>query len=724
MNQVGIGIGSKRDAVVDISFRELWDIVKRRMLVAAIIAVLVSVTVFVLAMRQTPRYDSEALVMIDRSERELVDSPMSDIQRSDSTMVDTEVEVLRSRKLARRVAENLDLFESEEFRKSKPGGVARIIQGASGLVSDIFGPTSDSELYLNTEQLAEQQRNASIDKLLGTTSVRRNGLTFVIAIRARTRDPVLSAAIANEYADQYVLNQVQSKFDSSQMLNTWVAERLDELRQEVATAEEAVDGFRQTAGLLNVSGSDIVERQIVEQSNEVAALRRRLEDSEAKLEIARASQQSESLSPVLTSDRIIDLREQESRILDEVSKVRSTLGPMHPDYLTVENRLQVVQRELINEIDRIVASLENDVSTHRRGLEASERRLAALQSQAVRNNSSILRLTELQRQSEAARSMYEQFLARNQELTAITNLEQPGAQVLSEAVIPSAPASPNPRLQFAIALLFGAMMGVASIVGREVFESRFLAPADLERTTGISCLTTIPETRSGRALHLDVAEKPFSYLTECIRRILTDLDLKIGAPMGRCNVVAVVAAGPQEGKPGVSLGLAIVAKNSGSRRILIVDADLRKNTLTKLLGMPASNGLQQVLAGEISVSEALQRSPEFGFDVLTSDFSEDYPAIVNEQAVQDLLQQLREDYDLIIIDTAPMLAISETRFFVRFADEIVALVRWRRTKQDDVREMLKSLQHLGKNPDSLILTNYSRKTGIYSANQTYYSERI
>ena len=194
--------------------------------------------------------------------------------------------------------------------------------------------------------------------------------------------------------------------------------------------------------------------------------------------------------------------------------------------------------------------------------------------------------------------------------------------------------------------------------------------------------------------------------------------------MGRCNVVAVVAAGPQEGKTGVSLGLAIVAKNSGSRRILIVDADLRKNTLTKLLGMPASNGLQQVLAGEISVSEALQRSPEFGFDVLTSDFSEDYPAIVNEQAVQDLLQQLREDYDLIVIDTAPMLAISETRFFVRFADEIVALVRWRRTKQDDVREMLKSLQHLGKNPDSLILTNYSRKTGIYSANQTYYSERI
>lgn len=711
------------DVVVDISFRELWELLKRRVAIAALVGLMVAALVFVMSMRQKPMYASEALVLIDRSERQVVDSPASDVERSDSTVVDTEVEVLKSRKLARRVADKLDLYSHPVFIPTPPTGLRKWALGATRGVTHFLWQSPDPEIWLSSEELVEQRKNASIDKVLNSTKVRRNGLTYVIAIRARTPDPSLSAAVANEFAHQYVLNQVQSKFDSSQVLNDWVGSRLDELRNQVETAEAAVDSYRRQAGLLNVTGADLVERQIVELSNEIAAQRRKLEDSEAKLAIARESQTSDALSPVLTSDRIVNLRATEAQILDEKSELQTTLGPSHPDVAKVENRLKSVERELSNEIARIVSSLESDVAANRRGVEAGEARLRQLQSKAVQNNTAIVNLTELERQASASRSLYEQFLARNQELTAMTELEQPGAQILSEAVIPARPYAPSVRLQLAIALLVGAAAGFLTIVWREIFESRFLSPKDIYRATGVTCLTTVPNRKGMQPIHEEIAGKPFSYLSECVRRILTELEMRKTGSDGLGKVATIVASGRHEGKTTMALGLAIVARNAGHRRILLIDADMRKNSLTKALDMAAGDGLHQVLSGEIPYEQAIQTSAEFGFDVLPSDFDATYPAIVNELAVKELLLAVREKYDLIIVDTAPLLAISETRYFVRYSDDLVALIRWKSTTQEDTKVLLSTLEGLGKAPSNFVMTRYEGQSDSYSANQSYYSAR-
>jgi uncharacterized protein involved in exopolysaccharide biosynthesis/Mrp family chromosome partitioning ATPase len=576
----------------------------------------------------------------------------------------------------------------------------------------------DSSVWLSKDQVAEQVRNETIDKLVRSTTVRRSGLTYIISIQVSTTDPALAAEIANTYASEYVLNQVQSKFDSSRVMNDWLNSRLEDMRIEVQVADKAVDDYRRSVGLLNVTGADLVERQIVELSGDVAAQQRRLEESEAKLETASRSKQTDSLSPVILSDTIVRLRTAQAQLQEERGRIQSTFGPLHPSFLEIEQRATALDREVRAEIDRIVASLESDVSTARRGLEVSKQRLRDLSGRATENNSALVKLNELDRQAAAARTLYEQFLSRNQEISVISELKQPAAQSVSSAVIPAEPVSPNPRLQLAIALLAGAAAGVFSIMLREVFESHYLSSLDVERRTGLVCVTSIPAVPEPP--HQYAAKRPFSFLSECIRRILSDIEMETNVRREGGTVVAVVAAGASEGKTSTVLGLSVVAQQAGRTKVLVIDADMRKNSLSQLLHMTEMDGLNQYLSGELTLDKVIHTDKTYGFDVLPCAFDPNYPALYNERAVAKLLQEVRTRYDLIFIDTAAFLAISETRYFIRACDQVIALIRWRSTKQEDVRVMLATLQRHDRKPRFGVLTRYKGPGDAQTGNQSYY----
>ena len=704
----------------DISFSELLKIAKRRMPVALTVGIVIATATFILSMRQQPTYAAEALVMIDREQAPVVESPLADGRLSDSAMVDTEVEILRSRRLAGRVAEQLDLFSRPEFQAVTPTGLSAIIQQASDLVTGVFWQTPDSSVWLSAEQAADQVKNQTIDKLIRATTVRRSGLTYVISIEVVTTDPVLAADIANAYVDQYLVNQVESKFESSQVMDSWLNTRVSQLQTEVQAAERSVDEFRRSAGLLNVTGSDLVERQILELSADIAVQQRKLEEGESKLEVANRSKQTDTLSPVIASDTIIRLRTAQAQLEEERGRVSSTSGPMHPAYIEIEKRAAALEREIKAETDRIVASLESDVGTARRSLAVSRGRLAELSGRATRNNSAMVRLVELERQAGAARTIYEEFLARKQELSVIAELEQPTAQRVSSAVVATDPVAPNARLQLAIALLAGAASGVLTIMLREALENRYLSPTDVERRTGLTCLTIVPAV--AEAPHEYVAKRPFSFLSECMRRVLSDFDTGDSPSRDEGRVVSFVSSGASDGKTATLLALSLVAQQAGRKRILVVDADLRKTTLSTLLDMADNDGLRQYLSGELALDRVIHTHAGYGIDVLPCSFDPAYAAFFSKNAVDQLFKEVRSKYDLILIDTAAFFAISETRYFVRMADDVVAVIRWKSSLHEHVQDMLTTLKRLDKWPRFALLTRYKGSQDSY-LDRSYYYDR-
>lgn len=704
----------------DFTLPEIWAIIKRRALVSILAALAVGVLYFLVAMRATPTYTAEAQVVIDLSDQQIVASPTQQTAL-DTALIDTQVEVIASRAIAERVATTLNLFERDEFKPKPPSGLRKIIRLVSDGISQSVWGNRDPDTWLNEEQRAQKLRNATVNALMNTVTSRREGLSYVLSVRVRTSDPVLSTDIANEYAEQYVLNQVENKFETSRMINDWLNSRLGELGASVEEADRAVQDYRRQANLLSVSGSDLVERQIERLLNEISDLQRRVTESSAALQIALESQESDTLSPVLNSDRIINLRAEEARILTRREELRTRYGNSHPDTISVENQLQGARAEIDAEVRRIIVSLESDLNTDRQTLAEAEQRLGQLRGQAVSNNRAQVRLNELERQAEAERQIYEQFLTRNQELTAISELQQPDAQVLSAAVLPDGPSTPSARLQLAVALFLGVVVAAMTGVLREVFETRFFTVPDVERFTGLQCLTVVPELKGSRDPIEYLRKKPFSSFTESLRRVLTEIDIRHEAKPSpytklgqdkpdkrRGLVMAVIASGEGEGKTTTSFGLAITAQRLLNHRILLVDGDLRKNTLSKSLGLDAEKGMYQLLSGELKPEDVIQKFPDSGFDVIPSKFDDEQLAVVDYASVTDVIDKLRDSYNLILIDTAPILAVSDTRQFVSAADEVIALVRWKSTSRDAVRLLIDTAERLGVTFRGFVLTRKKR----------------
>ncbi|MEM0986798.1 MAG: polysaccharide biosynthesis tyrosine autokinase [Pseudomonadota bacterium] len=721
----------------ELSLPELWQIVKRRAPLALAAAFIVGLIYFLIAMRATPTYVAEAQVVIDVTDQQIVASPTPQTAL-DTALMDTQVEVIASRAIAERVAKALNLYERDEFQPKPPTGVKKVLRTLSDGVSQTLWGNPDPDTLFNEDQRAQRKRTTIINSLMKTVSSRRAGLSYVLSVRVRTNDPVLSAEIANEYAEQYVLNQVENKFETSRMINDWLNSRLGELSQSVEDAEREVQDYRRQANLLSVSGSDLVDRQIERLLNEISDLQRRVTESTAALQIALDSQDSDSLSPVLGSDRIIDLRAEEARILTQREELRTRYGNSHPQTVSVENQLSGVRTEIDSEVRRIIVSLESDLGADQQSLAQAEDQLARLRGQAVSNNRAQVRLAELQRQADAERQIYEQFLARNQELTAISELQQPDAQVLSPAVLPDGPSTPSVRLQLAIAILLGGATAAMVVILWEVFEKRFFTVPDVERFTDLPCLTVIPELNRSRNPITYLDKKPFSSFAESLRRLLTEVDIRNEArpssypnlEKGRSKarrgvVVAIIASTEREGKTTTAYGLAVTAQRLLNHRILIIDGDMRRNSLSKTLGIKAEKGLYELLKGDLEPDDVIQTMPDGNFDIIPSRFDQEQNTVVDYASVADTLDRLRARYDLILVDTAPILAVADTRQFVRAADEVVALIRWKSTTRDAVQLLLDTAARLGVNLRGFVLTRRKRirdNLYTYKDNSRYFVE--
>jgi exopolysaccharide transport family protein len=722
---------------------QLIATVRRRLRVFAATFALVLAGVLIFTLEQTPRYTATSYVMIDTRKRDVakIDQVLSGLP-ADSSAVDTEVEILKSRSLAGRVVQDMHLDKDPEFnrRLRKPSWIGSVLR-APGALFKASAPQFSGQAA-ETQKAYEDKKEFEgvVDAVLKRLKISRQGLTYVIALDFTSVSPAKASDIANTFASDYLLEQLEAKFDATKQASQWLNDRLGQLRVQVEQAESAVAAYRTQTGLIGAVGSNLTEQEVSNLNQQLALAQASQAEQEAKVRTARqqlaGGSTGEDVGAALDSDVVKNLRKQRADISGKLADLQTKYGARHPEVQRVERQLVDIDAQIQQEINRTISNLDAQAQVARQRVGSIQSSLGRARGTLAGTNSAAVRLNELERNATSVRTLYESFLNRFKETTTQQGMADSDARVVSKAKIPSEPSFPKLGLNMALACVFGLLTGIAAIFVAEVLDSGISTSEDIERFLGVASLGSVPllsstagQTKAGDAAPADViVDKPLSAFAEAFRNLRTSiLYSRVDKPV---RVIAVTSSLPGEGKTTTAFCLGRAMAMSGSRTV-VVDCDVRRRNINRLLGQDPAVGLMEVLAGKATLDQALVLDAASGAWFLPLARSSFTPKdLFGGQSMTNLLEDLKSRFEYVLLDTAPVLPVADTRALAPKADVVVFLTQWRRTPRRAVQTAFELLRSVGADIAGVALTQvdvreqarygYGDAGYYYRSNRKYY----
>ncbi|HEX4179038.1 MAG TPA: AAA family ATPase, partial [Rhizomicrobium sp.] len=381
-----------------------------------------------------------------------------------------------------------------------------------------------------------------------------------------------------------------------------------------------------------------------------------------------------------------------------------------------KRELADIDVQINQEITRIISNLEAQAQVARQHAASVEGSVGQTRGTLASNNQASVKLNELQRNADAANTLYQSFLERFKQTTAQQGMEQSDARVVSGASIPTAPSEPRTTLDLAFALIVAFVIATIAIVIAEIFDSGLTTAEDIEHDFRLPALGSIPslwslieteEVSPGTTPADYVVQKPLSGFAETFRNLRSALLLcRTG---GAARLVAITSSLADEGKTTTSFCLGRVAALSGDR-VIIVDCDLRRRGLNAFVPESHKEGLIEVLSGQRAIKDVVMKDTASGAVVLPLGRSPFTPRdLFSSHAMQKVFSELQRDYDLVLLDAPPVLAVADSRSIANRADAVVMLARWRATPRKAVEASLKILAGADAFIAGIVLTRVDQK---------------
>ncbi|MPT47031.1 MAG: polysaccharide biosynthesis tyrosine autokinase [Sphingobium sp.] len=686
---------TERDSLVDLG--SVIETVRRRKLPMAIACAIILVLTAVTYLMSDRVYMASGRVAVDRQDNDIVNVEGS--QRpltTDSPSVDTEVQVILSPNTAMAVVENLKLQDRPGFGFPE-------------------GTTPAKSL--------EDRKQRAMRTVMNSLKVQREGTSYAIVIGARNPDAAIAAEIANGVMDAYVGQQRSGKAQARSQEIEMLRSRLDELRDDVIAANRDVAQYRSSANLVS-SGDDVAGQQALAGLNSQYATAR----AESAAANARASASRRGSVTDITNNAVINnLKGTRANLLAKKSDLEGRYGAMHPALVSVNSQIAEIDRNIQAETERVRMGVAAEAN-------AASQRAGALASSAAQQRASILaassasvKLKELEQKADGARQVYQTHLDRYLQAVAVQGAESSKSYIVARALKPSFPETPKLAAFAMGGIAAGLIAAIALAVVLEVMEKGFRSRREVEKTLGLPVIASVPDlmTMKERPVRgsgpISVADymlhEDGSVFTEAIRSIRTRL--RIGQNGQVAKTVAIVSSLPGEGKTTTSICLARSAALSG-RKVVLVDCDMRRRATTRSLKNELSVGLADVLRGTATVDQVLVKDEQSGAYLLPQRHYEpgDFD-LIPSKAMESLVDTLSRQFDLVILDTAPILPIAEARAVAAMADAVLVVVRWRVTPVTAVQIALSELGRAGANVVGTVLSQVDVRSAS-TGNEVYY----
>ena len=696
--------------VADFDLNRIWTVLHRRRRVVLFGVVLGVVLALLYALLATPRFTAVVDILIEppkiRAVADLSDNAASLAMETGG--IDSQVEVLKSERIATRVIEKLDLKNNPTYNPP-PTAFGQMITNAKTWVADVLGMR---DLAAEALKAAEQDRivTQTIVGLLGTNiDVRRVGRTYVIEVRYTDDSPSLASRIANTIANQYLVDQLDAKYDATSRAAIWLQDRIGELRERSLAADTKVQAFRAENGLITAAGKLVDEQQLQDANTALSDARAKVAETEARFKRMEAILKDANLDAAVTESLsntvVATLRTKYLDTSRREAEISKKLGRDHVAAVNLRNEMQQYERLRYEERSRNGESYRNDYQVAQSRLESLEQNLKTLVTQTASNNQTLVHLRELERESDTYKALYQSFLTRYQEAVQQQSFPINDARVISSASPPLQPSWPKKTLVVAFGAILGSMLGLTGAVLLELRDRAFRTGEQIQRDLSLEFLGLLPSIDRRSHLPSPAATgpqeigsvpasmrhsliAPLSGFAETLRasKVAADIALR-GKP---AKVIGIVSIQPEEGKSTVAKNMASLLSSLGARTILI-DADLRNPGLSRALAPNVADGLVEVLQKTRSLSEVTLREPESGLTFLpavihrrTTNSSE----LLSSAAMRGLLARLGESHDYIVVDLPPIGPVIDVRAAADLIDAFVLVVEWGVTPRSLVRSTL------------------------------------
>jgi capsular exopolysaccharide synthesis family protein len=681
----------------------------------------------------TPLFTATTSVMVDPREQRVIDVESLVVGGpADQSTIESEIQVVQSDELASRVISQLNLDRLAEFNpqvaaEQEAGGFKlpslRDLPPVQWLKSLL---SSGEEQAPDPAAEAARLRTAIESKFLSRLSVSSVGRSRVLTISFTSEDPAIASSVANSIANLYITQQLEQKFDARQKANAWLNERLTRLREEVETAERAVETARASQGVVQGRDAGLVNEQLSQLNTQLVMARAENSTSVAQLRSVESAVEARGIRAVfdVTDSSLVNgLRAQETTLRQREAELLNNLGPRHPQVVDLKSQISSVSNEINNEANNRLRALRNQAAVTQQRVASLEQSMSRLEQESARVNQSDVQIRALQREADANRALFENFLARSKETQSV-DLEQPNAWIVSTANSPLSPSFPQKPLFIAVALILAVGLGMILVFLAEQLERGMQTQEDVERMLHLPSLGMIPlvkRNRLSRKPPQDYAlDKPASAYAQAVKSLFTSLIIA-HQRKGTGNIVLLTSAVPGEGKSALVATLARVTAIAG-RRVLIVDCDLRRPNIHRSLNLPNQYGLADFLSGNATLPDVMRTDSRTGADVITAGSPTDNPEeIIRNPLFDQMLFNLRPQYDLILLDAPPVLPVSDTRILAEKASQCVVVVKWRRTPRKLVQLAIRQLTEAGANIAGVALNQVdTSKAARYGSGEVEY----
>lgn len=652
-----------------------------------------------------------------------------------------QIEVIRSRKVAMAVARSLDLHLDEAFLNPKQSLAAQLIAGTKSTIKS-FLPDNSAPVSPQAADPVEAAISAAGGVLQKNVEVKRIGRSSAFLISYTTQDPALSALIANAYADAYMADQLNASFDATERTTVWMQSRLAELETNSRVAAEAVERFRSENGLTATDGRLLSEQQLAqlhtELSSAIADTARATALAEQYREVVDAGVGQGLAARILSLETPVDSRlagyqERLAALVSRLSQIAAESGVESDAANRARQGLNDQASAAFNEVIRMAEQYSGEEASAK-AREASLR--TSVQSATQVNNTASglqIELRALEQRAQAVASLYQSFLTRFETIEQQKSFPVSNIRVLSKAQAPRSASGPGTVKTLLLSLILGVFVGAVVGTIREVRDHFFRTGFDVSKETGLRFLGYLPHIKSlgsftilNKLLKPQKADKgvysathPKSLYSETLRAVRIALDASMPSEKRPC--LGVASALPREGKTTLSLNLGALIAASG-RKVLLIDADIRKPGLTELTGFKKKPGLIEALTGSADWQDACVELGDKRLHVLPCIASSSIAHtsdLLASGAMGDLLAKARDAYDYVIVDLPPLGPVVDARAILGHLDRMVLLAEWGKTPKGLMQELLsddpalfdKAIGIVLNQVDVAALANYGAGTG-------------
>lgn len=695
---------------------ELWEwlrlLNRRKALIIGSGLLAVALMALIIA-QATPMYKASSRIMLDTRTFKVVstEAALSGVDTLNLGAIQSELEVIQSEFLIGRVVDRLGLATNPEFNGTKSPGfldssLAPIRElWHSGIASLLAppqprAPQSAPAPRPGRTDDSDPGRRAAIGTVAGHLSVTLLGRTFVILITVESTDGTMSARIANAIAEVYLADQVDNKNEANRRATEWLEERLAELRRNLQVSEDAVATYRRDKGLAG-SPEGVVSSQTLSDLNSryINAKTRRIEKESRLVALSKASlnpNEVANIAEVASNAGLSTLRQQESDLTRRIAEYQTIYGPNHPKVIQVQAELGSVR-------GRFLAATQSITLAIRAEVEAARSEEEELRTQVERSSVMVgatsqyeAELKQLEREAQSNRALYESFLNRFKELREQQDIQRADARILAYAWPSGAPSSPQYKTGLFAAFLIGCLLGMAGAVAAEKLDRVFRSASQVEKATGVAVLGMVPLVKGSAGLRANIVtqvlDRTTSSAAEAMRAVFTAISLSnLDRP---ARVIAVTSSTPAEGKTTFAAALGgLLTKMNASRRVLLVDLDLRQAKLAVALGLKDRGGtIDEYLMGTKTLDECIRRHDVSGVDYICARAdTPNAPEILESHAMKAALATFADRYDLVILDSPPVMAVSDARIIAQLADYTIFIVHWAKTPRDVVKSAVGAL---------------------------------